>query len=110
MLAYPNIRLLDCIICGWGVISSPTYLSTDQVCSHKHNYSHPSLSAEGRLQDPTGYQNPQTLKPHSQAPILLDSKPTDQRPTDLKQNTDPLPLESVDVEPEDTWGKLYSIC
>lgn len=62
------------------------------------------------MQDPTGYQNPQMLKPHSQAPILLDSKPTDQPATDLKQNTDPLLLESVDVEPEDTWGKLYSIC
>ena len=48
------------------------------------------------------------LKPHSQAPILLDSKPTDWPATDLKQNTDPLLLESVDVEPEDTWGKLHS--
>ena len=41
-----------------GVIPSSTYLSTEQVCSHKHNYNHPLLPAEDQLQDPTWIPKP----------------------------------------------------
>ena len=78
MLAYPTIRLLDCIICGWGESFPAPPIFQQNKSAHTNIITIiPCYLQRTSCRTPHGYQNPKMLKPHSQAPILLDSKPTD---------------------------------